>query len=94
MIRTEFAADAEYFAVPYVRAFNPDAERANRIRCAQEDVDAARREYVRRRASIGKANKATGWMAKSDKSMAFVMFNKARAALNRAEKKLAALENS
>jgi hypothetical protein len=89
MIRTEWQADAEYFALPLFRTFDPAVERANRIRCAQEDVEEARRMYVIRRRQIGMANRATGWMAKSDRSMAFIMFNKARHAMLRAEKKLA-----
>lgn len=89
MIRTEWQADAEYFAdkAAYVRTAAD--ERANLLRCLAEDIAEARREYVLRRSHIGRTNKAKGMFAAGDKSMAFKMFNKARAKLNRAEKAMA-----
>lgn len=92
MIRTTISAEMDVSRPTQGFTYTAEGERANRIRCAQEDLDAARREYVLRRSHIGRANKTKGFMAKADKSMAFVMFNKARAALARAEKALAKVE--
>lgn len=91
MIRTEIQAEFDLFFPPMVPSFTAEDNRANALRCAEEDVAAARREYVLRRKQLGSCNKDKSIFGKASRRTTLILLNKARAACNKAEAAQAAL---